>query len=77
MFRRVIENIACCKGGMCCRSPSAGHNEGLLEDLVSHVHGENGRTTANIKDHLVLKNVLVLHDSVHVRSCADLIFLQL
>lgn len=66
MFRRVIENIACCKGAKCYGSPSAGHNEGLLEGLVAHVHGENGRTTADIKNHLVLENVLVLHNSVHV-----------
>lgn len=36
------------------------------EGLVSYVHGENGGTTADIENDLVLENVLVLHDSVHV-----------
>lgn len=40
-----------------------------------NVHGENGGAAANVKNNLVLEDVLVLHNSVHVRSRAHLIFL--
>lgn len=44
--------------------------------LVKHnIHGENGGATADIENHLVLEQVLVLHNSIHVGSSADLIFL--
>ena len=55
---------------------NAGHIEGqFLQGLAAHVHGKNGGTAANIENDLVLKNVLILHNGVHVRSCSDLIFL--
>jgi hypothetical protein len=40
-----------------------------------HVHGENGGTAADIEDDLVLEDVLILHDGVHVRARTNLIFL--
>lgn len=39
------------------------------------LHGEDTSTTADIEDNLVLEQVLVLDDSVHVGAGADLIFL--
>lgn len=38
-------------------------------------HGENGSTAADVEDDLVLEDVLVLHDGIHVRPRANLIFL--
>lgn len=40
-----------------------------------YVHGEDGSAAANIEDDLVLEDVLVLNDGVHVGARADLIFL--
>lgn len=34
-------------------------------------HGKNTSTTANVKNHLVLEKVGVLHDGVAVRECPD------
>lgn len=42
---------------------------------VRDVHGQDGSTAANIEDNLVLEDVLVLHDGVHVRARAHLVFL--
>jgi hypothetical protein len=41
-----------------------------------NIHGQNGGTTADIENNLVLKEVLVLHNRVHIRSGTDLIFLH-
>lgn len=38
-------------------------------------HGEDAGAAADVEDHLVLEDVLVLDDRVHVRPRADLIFL--
>lgn len=42
----------------------------------SNVHGKDGCTAADIKNNLVLENMLVLHNGIHVRPGADLIFLE-
>ena len=39
------------------------------------LHGQDGRSAADIEDDLVLEDVGVLSDGVHVRPSADLIFL--
>jgi hypothetical protein len=44
--------------------------------MASNLHGKNGSTAANIENDLVLEQVLVLDNSVHVGSRANLIFLQ-
>lgn len=56
----------------------AGHgNPGRSADCrFEDVHGEDGGTAADIENNLVLKDVLVLGNGVHVRSCAHLVFLQ-
>lgn len=41
-----------------------------------NVHGQDGGTTADIKNDLVLEDVLVLYNGVHVGLCANLIFLS-
>jgi hypothetical protein len=41
-----------------------------------YLHGENGSAAANVEDDLVLEDVLVLNDGVHVRPGADLVFLR-
>lgn len=66
---RVAISLSFCKRG-------ARRGAVFLQGLVAHVHGENGGTAANIENDLVLKNVLVLHNGVHIRSCSDLIFLK-
>ena len=40
------------------------------------VHGENGGTATDIENDLVLEDVFVLDDSIHVRPCANFIFLH-
>ncbi len=39
-----------------------------------NIHRQTGRATANIKHNLVLTQVLILDDSIHVRPCSDRIF---
>lgn len=39
------------------------------------IHGKDTSAAANIENNLVLENVLVLDDSVHVRPRAHFIFL--
>lgn len=39
-------------------------------------HGKNGGAAAHIENDLVLEQVLVLDDRVHVRFCADFVFLR-
>lgn len=42
---------------------------------MSNSHGKDGSTAAYVKNDLVLKQVLVLHNGIHVGSRTDLIFL--
>lgn len=40
------------------------------------LHGQDASTTSDVKYDLVLEEVLVLDDGVHIRAGADFIFLQ-
>lgn len=42
-------------------------------DFSAFLHGQNGCTATDVEHDLVLKQVLVLHDRVHVGFCADLV----
>lgn len=43
--------------------------------LIKNIHGQNGGTTSHIEDNLILEDVAVLDDGIHVRPRAHLIFL--
>lgn len=49
--------------------------ESLKEKIRKHIHGKDRGTASNIENNLVLENVLVLDNGVHVRPRAHLIFL--
>lgn len=44
--------------------------------LMRYVHGENGGSATDIENDLVLKEMLVLENRVHVGSCPNLVFLS-